>query len=123
MKPGRGGSITPIREPKALPKTDDVGVGQECATLARNPGERGMKSLGHYRVPVYPSSLSNQARLPTPRYRMPTATVIMVESVCRTREILRNCGYVLRAGFPTEVLRAGIYSSVIFGGSMVWLTL
>ena len=49
----------------------------------------------------------------------PTATVIMVEPVCRTREILRNCGYVLRAVFPTEVLGAGIYSSVIFGGSMV----
>jgi hypothetical protein len=43
----------------------------------------------------------------------------MVEPVCRTREILRNCGYVLRAVFPTEVLGAGIYSSVIFGGSMV----
>jgi hypothetical protein len=43
----------------------------------------------------------------------------MVELVCRTREILRNCGYVLRAVFPTEVLGAGIYSSVIFGGSMV----
>ena len=42
----------------------------------------------------------------------------MVESVCRTREILRNCGYVLRAVFPTEVLGTGIYSSVIFGGSM-----
>jgi hypothetical protein len=43
----------------------------------------------------------------------------MVEPVCRTREILKNCGYVLRAVFPTEVLGAGIYSSVIFGGSMV----
>jgi hypothetical protein len=42
----------------------------------------------------------------------------MVEPVCRTREILRNCGYVLRAVFPTEVLGASIYSSVIFGGSM-----
>ena len=48
-----------------------------------------------------------------------TATVIMVGPVCRTREILRNCGYVLRAVFPTEALGAGIYSSVIFGGSMV----
>ena len=48
-----------------------------------------------------------------------TATVIMVELVCRAREILRNCGYVLRAVFPTEVLGAGIYSSVIFGGSLV----
>ena len=43
----------------------------------------------------------------------------MVELVCRAREILRNCGYVLRAVFPTEVLGAGIYSSVIFGGSLV----
>src|SRR5215213_4447352 len=51
--------------------------------------------------------------------RSSTATVIMVEPVCRTREILRNLGYVLRAVFPTEVLGAGIYSSVIFGGSMV----
>ena len=49
----------------------------------------------------------------------PTATVIMVEPVCRTREIPRNCGYVLCAVFPTKVLGAGIYSSVVFGGSMV----
>src|SRR5215218_4245651 len=43
----------------------------------------------------------------------------MVEPVCRTCEILRNCGYVLRAVFPTEVLAAGIYSSVVFGRSTV----
>ena len=49
----------------------------------------------------------------------PTATIIMVEPVYRTCETLRNCGYVLRAVFPTEVLGAGIYSSVVFGGSMV----
>ena len=48
-----------------------------------------------------------------------TATVIMVEPVCRTRDILRNCDYVLRAVFPTEILGARIYSSVVFGGSMV----
>jgi hypothetical protein len=60
-----------------------------------------------------------QILVPLPLPRLPTATVIMVEPVCRTREILRNCGYVLRAVFPTEVLGASIYSSVIFGGSMV----
>ena len=43
----------------------------------------------------------------------------MVGPVCRRREILRNCGYVLRAVFPTEVFGAGIYSSVIFRRSMV----
>jgi hypothetical protein len=43
----------------------------------------------------------------------------MVESVCCMHKILRNCGYVLRAVFPTEVLGTGIYSSVVFGGSMV----
>src|SRR5215210_255935 len=45
--------------------------------------------------------------------------LIPFEPVCRTCEILRNYGYVLRAVFPTEVLGAGIYSSVVFGGSMV----
>ena len=48
-----------------------------------------------------------------------TATVIMVEPLCRTCEILRNSGYALRAVFPTEVLAAGIYSSVVFGRSTV----
>ena len=48
-----------------------------------------------------------------------TATVIIVEPVCRTREILRNCGYVLRAVFPTEIIGARIYSSAVFGGSIV----
>jgi hypothetical protein len=43
----------------------------------------------------------------------------MVEPVCRTREIPRNCGYVLCAVFLTKVLGAGIYSPVVFGGSMV----
>ena len=78
------------------------------------------KGISGSRVSESKSSrkLSDQARLPTPQYRMPTATVILVESVCRTREILRNCGYVLRAVFPTEVLGTGIYSSVIFGGPM-----
>jgi hypothetical protein len=56
MKKVGGGSIPLIREPKALPKTDDVGVGQGCAILVRNLGERGMKSLGYYSVPMYPSA-------------------------------------------------------------------
>ena len=55
----------------------------------------------------------------THRGRVLTATVIMVEPVCRTCEVPRNCGCVVRAFFPTEVFGAGIYSSIIFCGSMV----
>jgi hypothetical protein len=50
---------------------------------------------------------------------LPTATVIMIEPVCCTCEVPRNCGCVVRAIFATEVFGAGIYSSVIFCGSMV----
>jgi hypothetical protein len=64
MKKVEGGSISPIREPKALAKSDDVGVGQGRAILGRDLGERGMKSLGHYGVPVYPSSLHRHATRP-----------------------------------------------------------
>src|SRR5215217_3749361 len=85
-------------------------------------------------APLYGySSKGERVRLQVPRNRgrnttllasiTLTATVIMVEPVCRTREILRNLGYVLRAVFPTEVLGAGIYSSVTFGGQWFWLTL
>src|SRR5919107_2183896 len=48
------------------------------------------------------------------RTTFPTATVIMVESVCRACEVPRNCGCVVRTVFKTEVVGAGIYSSVIF---------
>jgi hypothetical protein len=39
----------------------------------------------------------------------PTASVIMVEPVCRTREVSRDYGSVACTRFPTEVLGAGIY--------------
>ena len=38
-----------------------------------------------------------------------TASVMMVEPVCRTREVSRNYGSVACTRFPTEVLGAGIY--------------
>jgi len=43
----------------------------------------------------------------------------MIEPVCRTCEVPRNCGCVVRAVFLAEVFVAGIYSSVISCGSMV----
>src|SRR5918998_3251130 len=39
----------------------------------------------------------------------PTASVIMVEPVCRRREVLRDYGSVACTRFPTEVLGAGTY--------------
>jgi len=53
---------------------------------------------------------------------LPTALVIMVESVCRTREVPRNSGSVAFTFFPTEVFGAGIYSSAIIYGSVVLTT-
>ena len=47
-----------------------------------------------------------------------TASVIMVEPVCRTREVPRNSGSVAFAVFPPEVFGAGIYSSTIIYGSV-----
>jgi len=50
---------------------------------------------------------------------LPTASIIMVEPMCRTCEIPKQCGSVARTVFPPEVVGAGIYSSITIHGSRV----
>jgi hypothetical protein len=53
------------------------------------------------------------------RPRFSTASVIIVEPVCRTHENPWNFGSVNFIVFPMEVFGAGIYSSTTIYGSIV----